>query len=229
MPRASPKAGAADARYVRAAQGALRRYAGRTFSAEFWLQCSPTTRALRSKQTASAGVCGAKAGFCLQELEGDPCAKRSRRSGRRLTFGVLASDHGFVLRAHGGYVAALRDVAVSLGAQTKGRRGAGFSSRRGRIVRSCRNDRRRDHGRRGCYRDGARGRGADCATRPRCAAGDRARLHVCCTDRRSSRGKPTMVASGKFRRRRRWRMGCAAPASSSSAVSTCPRTGRRWS
>jgi D-amino-acid dehydrogenase len=59
-----------------------------------------------------------EAGFAWQELEGDALREAEPTLGPKITLGVLASDHGFVL-SPGGYVAALRDVAVSLGADTK--------------------------------------------------------------------------------------------------------------
>lgn len=59
-----------------------------------------------------------EAGFAWQEFEGDALREVEPTLGPKVTLGVLASDHGFVL-SPGGYVAALREVAVSLGAETK--------------------------------------------------------------------------------------------------------------
>ena len=66
-----------------------------------------------------------EAGFAWQEFEGDALREVEPTLGPKVTFGVLASDHGFVL-SPGGYVAALRDVAVSLGAETKAAEAQGF-------------------------------------------------------------------------------------------------------
>jgi glycine/D-amino acid oxidase-like deaminating enzyme len=59
-----------------------------------------------------------EAGFAWTEFEGDALRELEPALGPNVGLGILASDHGFVL-SPGGYVAALRDVAISLGAATE--------------------------------------------------------------------------------------------------------------
>jgi D-amino-acid dehydrogenase len=66
-----------------------------------------------------------EAGFTWQELEGEALREAEPALGPKTQLGILASDHGFVL-SPGGYVAALREVAVSLGAVTQAGEAQGF-------------------------------------------------------------------------------------------------------
>ena len=66
-----------------------------------------------------------EAGFCWQEFEGDALRELEPALGPNVGLGVLATDHGFVL-SPGDYIAALREVAISLGAATEAAEAQGF-------------------------------------------------------------------------------------------------------
>ncbi len=55
------------------------------------------------------------AGFTWQEFEGEALREFDPALGPKIGFGILVPDHGFVL-SPGGYIADLREVAMSLGA-----------------------------------------------------------------------------------------------------------------
>jgi D-amino-acid dehydrogenase len=88
-------------------------------AAERWLQSSGYVFAYESRAAFDADAFGwrlrREAGFTWQEFEGEALRELDPALGPKVGFGVLLQDHGFVL-SPGGYVAALREVAASLGA-----------------------------------------------------------------------------------------------------------------
>ena len=66
-----------------------------------------------------------EAGFAWQEFEGERLRELEPSLGPKIGFGILLQDHGFVL-SPGGYIAALREVAASLGAIAEPAEARGF-------------------------------------------------------------------------------------------------------
>jgi glycine/D-amino acid oxidase-like deaminating enzyme len=97
--------------------------------AERWLQSSGYFFAYDSRAAfeADAFTWGLRrdAGFTWQELEGAALREFDPALGPKINFGILLQDHGFVL-SPGGYIADLREVAVSLGAVTVAAQAHGF-------------------------------------------------------------------------------------------------------
>jgi glycine/D-amino acid oxidase-like deaminating enzyme len=98
-------------------------------AAERWLQSSGYFFAYDSRAAFEADAFGwrlrREAGFIWQEFEGDRLRELDPSLGPKIGFGVLLQDHGFVL-SPGGYIAALREVAASLGAIAEPAEARGF-------------------------------------------------------------------------------------------------------
>lgn len=86
--------------------------------AERWLQSSDYFFAYENRAAFEADAFGwalrREAGFVWQELEGAALRDYDPALGSNIGFGLLVQDHGFVL-SPGAYIAALREVALSLG------------------------------------------------------------------------------------------------------------------
>ena len=98
-------------------------------AAERWLQSSGYFFAYDSRAAFEADAFGwqlrREAGFAWQEFEGERLRELEPSLGPKIGFGILLQDHGFVL-SPGGYIAALREVAASLGAITEPAEARGF-------------------------------------------------------------------------------------------------------
>ena len=98
-------------------------------AAERWLQSSGYFFAYDSRAAFEADGFGwqlrREAGFAWQEFEGERLRELEPSLGPKIGFGILLQDHGFVL-SPGGYIAALREVAASLGAITEPAEARGF-------------------------------------------------------------------------------------------------------
>ena len=88
--------------------------------AERWIQSSGYFFAYQSRAAFEADAFGwqlrREAGFTWQEFEGAALCEFDPALGSKIGFGVLVPDHGFML-SPGGYIADLREVAISLGAE----------------------------------------------------------------------------------------------------------------
>jgi D-amino-acid dehydrogenase len=98
-------------------------------AAERWLQSSGYFFAYDSRAAFEADGFGwqlrREAGFTWQEFEGERLRELDPSLGPKIGFGILLQDHGFVLNP-GEYVAALREVAASLGAIVEPAEARGF-------------------------------------------------------------------------------------------------------
>ena len=98
-------------------------------AAERWLQSSGYFFAYDSRAAFEADGFGwrlrREAGFAWQEFEGERLRELEPSLGPKIGFGILLQDHGFVL-SPGGYIAALREVAASLGAIVEPAEARGF-------------------------------------------------------------------------------------------------------
>jgi glycine/D-amino acid oxidase-like deaminating enzyme len=98
-------------------------------AAERWLQSSGYFFAYDSRAAFEADGFGwglrREAGFTWQEFEGERLRELDPSLGPKIGFGILLQDHGFVL-SPGGYIAALREVAASLGAIAEPAEARGF-------------------------------------------------------------------------------------------------------
>lgn len=90
--------------------------------AERWLQSSGYFFAYDSRTAFEADAFAWRlrrdAGFTWQELEGDALREYDPALGPQVKLGILVPGHGFVL-SPGSYLAALREVALSLGAVSR--------------------------------------------------------------------------------------------------------------
>jgi glycine/D-amino acid oxidase-like deaminating enzyme len=98
-------------------------------AAERWLQSSGYFFAYDSRAAFEADGFGwglrREAGFTWEEFEGERLRELDPSLGPKVGFGILLQDHGFVL-SPGGYIAALREVAASLGAVAEPAEARGF-------------------------------------------------------------------------------------------------------